>query len=87
MFNELEQRFADGRYFLFGDGLTDADIRLFVTLVRFDPAYHGLFRASLRRLADYPRFSAYLERTLAVPGVRETVNRNTSSVATTQSRR
>ena len=57
-----------------GDGLTEADIRLFVTLVRFDPAYHGLFRTNLRRLADYPRLSAYLERTLAVPGVRETVN-------------
>jgi putative glutathione S-transferase len=74
MLDELEQRFADGRDFLFGDGLTEADIRLFVTLVRFDPAYHGLFRANLRRLADYPRLSAYLERTLAVPGVRETVN-------------
>ena len=74
MLDELEQRFGDGRDFLFGDGLTEADIRLFVTLVRFDPAYHGLFRTNLRRLADYPRLNAYLERTLAVPGVRETVN-------------
>ena len=74
MLDELEQRLADGRDFLFGDALTEADIRLFVTLVRFDPAYYGLFRANLRRLADYPRLSAYLERTLAVPGVRETVN-------------
>jgi putative glutathione S-transferase len=74
MLDELEQKFADGRDFLFGDALTEADIRLFVTLVRFDPAYYGLFRANLRRLADYPRLSAYPERTLAVPGVRETVN-------------
>ena len=54
--------------------LTEADIRLFVTLVRFDAAYHGLFKCNLRRLADYPRLSAHLERVLAVPGVRETVN-------------
>jgi putative glutathione S-transferase len=74
MLDELEQRLADGRDFLFGDALTEADVRLFVTLLRFDPAYHGLFRANLRRLADYRRLSAYLERTLAVPGVRETVN-------------
>lgn len=47
-----------------------------MTLVRFDPAYYGLFRTNLRRLADYPRLSAYLERALAVPGVRETVNLN-----------
>ena len=46
MLDELEQRLADGRDFLFGDALTEADIRLFVTLVRFDPAYHGLFRAT-----------------------------------------
>ena len=65
---------ADGRDFLFGDALTETDIRLFVTLVRFDAAYHGLFKCNLRRLADYPRLSAYLERMLAVPGVRETVN-------------
>ena len=57
-----------------GEGGVEADIRLFVTLVRFDPAYFGLFRANLRQLADYPRLSAYLKRTLAVPGVRETVN-------------
>ena len=46
MLDELEERFADGRGFLFGERLTEADIRLFVTLVRFDPAYHGLFRAT-----------------------------------------
>jgi putative glutathione S-transferase len=74
MLQELEQRFEDGRDFLFGAALTEADIRLFVTLVRFDPAYHGLFKANLRRLADYPWLSAYLKRTLAIPGVRETVN-------------
>jgi putative glutathione S-transferase len=57
-----------------GDRLTEADIRLFVTLVRFDAAYHGLFKCNLRRLIDYPGLSTYLERVLAIPGIRETVN-------------
>lgn len=70
----LERRLSDGRDFLFGTGLTETDIRLFVTLVRFDAAYHGLFKCNIRRLADYPRLSAYLERVLDVPGVGATVN-------------
>ena len=74
MLDELEQRLGDGRDFLSGERFTEADIRLFVTLVRFDPAYHGLFKCNLRRLADYPALSAYLARVLAIPGVRETVN-------------
>jgi putative glutathione S-transferase len=74
MLDELEQRLGDGRDFLTGERFTEADIRLFVTLVRFDPAYHGLFKCNLRRLADYPALSAYLERILAIPGVRETVD-------------
>jgi putative glutathione S-transferase len=51
-----------------------ADIRLFVTLVRFDAAYHGLFKCNLRRLAEYHNLSAYLKRVLDIPGVRDTVN-------------
>lgn len=70
----LEERLSDGRDFLFGTGLTETDIRLFVTLVRFDAAYHGLFKCNIRRLADYPRLSAYLERVLDLPGVGATVN-------------
>ena len=49
-------------------------MRVFVTLVRFDAAYHGLFKCNLRRLADHPGLSRYLERVLALPGVRDTVN-------------
>ena len=74
MLDELERRLGDGRAYLFGDQLTEADVRLFVTLVRFDVAYHGLFKCNLRRIADYPALSAYQARILAVPGVRETVS-------------
>jgi putative glutathione S-transferase len=73
MLDELEPRLARGK-FLFGEALTETDIRVFVTLVRFDAAYHGLFKCNLRRIADYPGLSAFLRRMMAVPGVRETVN-------------
>lgn len=74
MLDKLEARLADGRAFLFGDTLNEADIRLFVTLVRFDAAYYGLFKTNLRRLADYAALSRYLTTMLAVPGIAETVN-------------
>ena len=74
MLDELEDRFADGREFLVGDRLTEADVRLFVTLVRFDVAYHGLFKCNLRRIADYASLSGYVARMLTVPGIRETVD-------------
>ena len=72
MLDRLEERLT-GDY-LFGPRFTEADIRLFVTLIRFDAAYHGLFKTNLRRVADYPRLSSYMERVLRLPGVRETVN-------------
>lgn len=74
MLDELETRLASGGPFLFADALTEADIRLFVTLVRFDAAYHGIFKCNRQRLLDYPALSAYLERVIALPGVRATVN-------------
>lgn len=74
MLDTLEARLKNGGPFLLGAALTEADIRLFVTLVRFDAAYHGLFKCNLRRLADYPELSAYQDRMLAVPGVAETVS-------------
>lgn len=72
MLDHLEQRLT-GDY-LFGDHFTETDIRLLVTLIRFDAAYHGLFKTNLHRIADYPRLAAYMERILRLPGVRETVN-------------
>ena len=74
MLDTLEARLSDGREYLFGSRLTEADIRLFVTLVRFDAAYHGLFKCNLRRLADYARLSEFLARVLALPGIAETVS-------------
>lgn len=72
MLGELEDRLT-GDY-LFGDALTESDIRAFVTLIRFDAAYHGLFKTNRRAIRDYPRLSSYLQRMLRVPGIRETVD-------------
>ncbi|GAB3591234.1 glutathione S-transferase family protein [Acetobacter peroxydans] len=74
MLDTLEARLAKHDGWLVGDVLTETDIRLFVTLVRFDAAYHGLFKCNRQRIADYPALSRHLERMLAVPGVAETVN-------------
>jgi putative glutathione S-transferase len=70
----LEARLADGRQWLHGDRFTETDIRAFVTLVRFDAAYYGLFKCNLRRLADYPHLSAYARRVYKLPGMAETVD-------------
>ena len=70
----LEARLADGRAFLFGNQLTEADVRLFVTTVRFDAAYHGLFKTNWKRIADYPNLQNHLERMLRMPAIAETVN-------------
>ena len=63
-----------GRNFLFADHPTEADIRLFVTLVRFDAAYYGLFKCNLRRIADYRHLRGFCRAMFDWPGVAETVN-------------
>lgn len=68
----LEDRLGTSRY-LAGEHLTEADWRLFVTLVRFDTAYHGAFKCNLHRIEDHPNLSAYLRELLHWPGVRDTV--------------
>ena len=69
----LEERLATRRY-LFGAQPLEPDWRLFVSLVRFDAAYFGLFKCNLRRLADYPNLSGYLRDLYQVPGVKGTVD-------------
>jgi putative glutathione S-transferase len=71
--DEMELRLSRGRYLL-GDRMTEADWRLFTTLVRFDPVYVGHFKCNLRRIADYPNLSNYLRDLYQTPGVAETVN-------------
>jgi putative glutathione S-transferase len=69
----LDDRLAQSR-FLFGDSLTEADIRLFTTLIRFDPVYVGHFKCNLRRLVDYRHLWAYTRDLYQWPGVSQTVN-------------
>jgi len=68
----LEERLSRQRY-LAGDRLTEADWRLFTTLVRFDAVYHGHFKCNLRRLVDYPNLWAFTRELYQVPGVAGTV--------------
>ncbi|MCG5239381.1 glutathione S-transferase family protein [Azospirillum doebereinerae] len=71
--DRLEAHLSSSRY-LAGEWLTEADWRLFVTLVRFDPAYHGAFKCNLRRIADYPNLSNYLRELYQWPGIAATVS-------------
>ena len=67
----LEERLGTRRY-LFGERITLADWRLFTTLLRFDPVYHGHFKCNLRRVIDYPSLWGYLRDLLSEPGIGET---------------
>jgi len=69
----LEERLA-GRRYLVGGQLTEADVRLFTTLVRFDAVYHGHFKCNLRRLVDYPHLWGYARDLYQTPGFGETVS-------------
>lgn len=69
----LEERLA-ARRFLTGDDITEADWRLFTTLIRFDAVYVGHFKCNIRRIADYQRLSAYLRALFQVDGVAGTVD-------------
>ena len=69
----LEARLATQRY-LIGNTLTEADWRLFTTLVRFDAVYVGHFKCNIRRIIDYPNLWGYLRDLYQIPGISETVN-------------
>ena len=71
--DELEQRLSKSRY-LFANRIVEVDWRLFCTLVRFDPVYHGHFKCNLRRIIDYPNLQDYLMDLYQQPGIAETVN-------------
>ena len=68
----LEERLSTSRYLL-GSTITEADWRLFTTLVRFDPVYVGHFKCNLKRIADYPNLSSYVRDLYQQPGVAATV--------------
>ena len=71
--DRLEQRLSGQRY-LVGNVLTEADWRLFTTLIRFDAVYYSHFKCNLRRITDYPNLSNYLRDLYQAPGVAETVS-------------
>lgn len=75
LFNALDQLEAhlEDRKYLVGDKLTEADIRLWTTLIRFDPVYVGHFKCNIRQLVDYPNLWRYTCQIYHIPRVKETV--------------
>ena len=71
--DQMEERLA-GQDYLVGNRLTEADIRLFTTLVRFDSVYFGHFKCNLKPLTAYPKLWAYTKRIYQLPGMAQTVN-------------
>lgn len=69
----LDELLATNRY-LTGSSITEADWRLFTTLIRFDPVYVGHFKCNLRRIVDYPNLSGYVRDLYQQPGIANTVN-------------
>lgn len=71
--DKIEARLATNRY-LCGSRLTEADVRLFTTLIRFDPVYHGHFKCNKRRIVDYPNLWGLLRDLYQMPGIADTVH-------------
>lgn len=71
--DEIEETLSKQRY-LIGDALTEADWRLFTTLIRFDPVYVGHFKCNLKRIADYPALSNYVKELYQIEGIAQTTN-------------
>ena len=71
--DNVEKMLSKSRY-LVGDTLTEADWRLFTTLIRFDAVYYSHFKCNVKRIVDYPNLYAYMCELYQVPGVKDTVN-------------
>lgn len=71
--DELDQHLSHHRY-LVGEQITEADWRLFTTLIRFDAVYYGHFKCNIKRIADYPHLSGYLRELYQWPGIKDTIN-------------
>src|SRR3546814_20240289 len=69
----LEERRTDRRY-LMGDAITEADVRLFTTLARFDPVYHGHFKCNRNKLTEMPALWGYARDLFQTPGFGETID-------------
>ena len=78
LFNELDnvENKLDKQRYLLGEQITEADWRLFTTLIRFDAVYVGHFKCNLRRIGDYPNLSNYVRELYQIPGIAETVDFN-----------
>lgn len=70
---DMEERLST-LTFLLGDDVSEVDWRLFCTLIRFDPVYHGHFKCNLRQIRNFPHLNSYLRCLYQQPGIRETVN-------------
>ena len=70
--DEIDAHLGSNR-FLCGDELTEADIRLFTTLIRFDAVYHGHFKCNRQRIEDFPALRGYVRAIYQLPGVAESV--------------
>lgn len=78
LFDALDRLEAilDKQRYLTGERFTEADVRLFPTLVRFDPVYHNHFRCNLRKISEYPNLANYVLDVAQMPGIAETIHMN-----------
>lgn len=69
----LDEKLSHSSYLL-GEKISEADIRLFVTLVRFDVAYYSLFKCNKKHIGEYEHLSAFIDKIIHIPGIKETIN-------------